>query len=135
MTKEEVIDLIRDTGWGMLATCVDGQPFVRPMMPLLTDDNRIILGLLARSRTIEHINKNPKAEICFVDRKMWYARISGEAKMSDNMEDKELLWNCIPHLKQYFGSVDDENFKLMEMAITGVEAMSPHQKSPENIDF
>lgn len=135
MTKEEVIDLIRDTGWGTLATSINGQPHVRPMMPYLTDDNRVILALLGRSRTLEQIQKNPNVEICFVDRKMWYARISGTAKISENREDKETLWNNIPMLKQYFGGIEDQNFKLLEIRITRVEAMSPHQKNPEIIQF
>ena len=106
MTKEEVIDLIRDTGWGTLATSVDGQPHVRPMMPYLTDDNRVIVALLGRSRTIDEVTQNSKVEICFVDRKMWYARITGTAKMNDSAEDKEILWNNIPMLKQYFGGIN-----------------------------
>ena len=135
MTKEEVIDLIRDTAWGMLATTDGHQPHVRPMMPYLTDEGKMIVALLGRSRTIEHVKKNPLVEICFVDRKMWYARITGKAKISTNPEAKETLWNNIPMLKQYFGGIQDPNFHLMEIDITDAEAMTPHQKQPEKIKF
>lgn len=135
MTKEEIIDLIRDTGYGLLATVEDKQPRVRPMMPYLTDDGKLLLALLSRSRTIPQINQNPQVEICFVDRKMWYCRITGKAKMSSNKENKEILWNNIPMLKQYFGGVDDPNFQMAEIDITTVEAMTPHQRNPEFISF
>ena len=103
MNKEEVIDLIKDAGFGYLATTEGDQPRVRPMMPFLTDDGQLLLALLGRSRSIEQIRKNPRVEFCFVDRKMWYCRITGHAKISDNIDKKTILWDNIPMLKQYFG--------------------------------
>jgi len=135
MNKEEVIDLIRDAGFCLLATVEDNHPKVRPMMPYLTDDNELLLALLGRSRTIQHIKNNPKVELCFVDRKMWYCRISGTATISDDKEKKEILWNNIPMLKQYFGGVEDSNFILALIDINEVEAMTPHQKEPEMINI
>ena len=134
MTKDEIIDLIRDAGFGFFATSENDQPRVRPMMPYLSDDNKeLLLALLSRSRTIEQIKKNPHVEICFVDRKMWYCRVTGDAKLSQDKEKKEILWNNIPMLKQYFGGTEDPNFVLATVTIKNVEAMTPHQKHPETI--
>ncbi len=135
MTKEEVVDLIRDAGFCLFATTEGDQPRVRPMMPYLTDENQLLLALLKRSRTIAQAKANPLIELCYVDRKMWYCRIAGSATISDDMEKKEVLWNNIPMLKQYFGGPQDENFVLMVIDINEVEAMTPHQKEPEKIDF
>ena len=135
MTKEEVIDLIHDSGFGLLATAEGNQPRVRPMMPYLTEDGRLLIALLGRSRSINQVKSNPRVEICFVDRKMWYCRITGEAQISTNQGDKEILWNNIPMLKQYFGGISDPNFQLMVVKTTSVEAMTPHQKTPEKIQF
>ena len=49
------------------------------------------------------------------------------------MADKELLWDNIPMLKQYFGGSKDANFVLLTIEITHLEAMTPHQKTPESI--
>ena len=135
MTKEEVVDLIRDAGFCLFATTEGDQPRVRPMMPYLTDENQLLLALLRRSRTIAQAKANHLVELCYVDRKMWYCRIAGSATISDDMEKKEVLWNNIPMLKQYFGGPQDENFVLMVIDINEVEAMTPHQKEPEKIDF
>ena len=136
MNKDEVIDLIRDSGFGMLATNDGNQPRVRPMMPYLTEDNRILLATLNRSRSIKQVEKNPLVEICFVDRKMWYCRITGKAKVSSSAADKQILWDNIPMLKQYFGGITDPNFVLLEVEIIGnVEAMTPHQRTPEAISL
>jgi uncharacterized pyridoxamine 5'-phosphate oxidase family protein len=135
MKKEEVIDLVKDAGFGFLATVEDKQPRVRPMMPYLTDDNKLLLSLLSRSRTIPQVEQNPQVEFCFVDRKMWYCRLTGKAKLSDNLEDKTTVFNNVPMLRQYFGSPEDPNYKLIEIEIIDVEAMMPHQKEPEKIDL
>ena len=135
MTKEEVIDLIRDAGFCMLATTEKNQPRVRPMMPYLTEDNELLLALLGRSRTIQQAKDNPQIELCFVDRKMWYCRIAGKATISQDKAKKQILWNNIPMLKQYFGGPDDPNFHLMAIEIQQVEAMTPHQKTPEVIQI
>jgi len=135
MTKDEVIDLMKDAGLGFLATTEGNQPKVRPMMPYLTDDNQLLVALLGRSRTIKDIENNPLVEVCFVDRKMWYARVTGKGRISDDASKKEILWNSIPMLRQYFGGIEDENFVLLEIDIESVEGMTPHQKEPENIDL
>jgi len=136
MTSDEVIDLIRDAGFGLLATMEGDQPRVRPMMPYLSDDNsQLLVALLPRSRTIEQIKKNPRVEICFVDRKMWYCRVTGVAKASNDKDKKQVLWDNIPMLRQYFGGIDDANFILLEVDINDVEAMTPHGQMPEKITF
>ena len=136
MQKEEVIDLIRDAGFGLLATTEGGkQPRVRPMMPYLTEDGRLLVALLGRSRTISQVKENPMVEVCFVDRKMWYARVMGKAKVSTSPDDKAILWDNIPMLRQYFGGIEDQGFNLLEIEITEIEAMTPHQKQPEKISL
>ncbi len=133
MTRNEAIDIIRDAGFGFLSTADGDQPHVRPMMPYLTEDNELLLALLPRSRTIEHVQKNPKVELCFVDRKMWYCRISGKAAISTDGDKKSLVWSGVPMLRQYFAGPQDPNFVLAEIKIEKIEAMTPHQKTPETI--
>lgn len=131
MTKDEAIDLIRDAGFGYLATVEGNQPRVRPMMPYLTEDLELLVALLGRSRTLAQVKQNPLVEVCFVDRKMWYCRIAGKATISDDSAKKQILWENIPMLKQYFGGIDDPNFHLIEIDILDAEAMTPHQKTPD----
>ena len=131
MTKEEAIDVIKDAGFGYLATVEGNQPRVRPMMPYLTDDNQFLVAFLGRARSLEQIKKNPQIEVCFVDRKMWYCRITGKAKLTEDVSKKEMLWEGIPMLKQYFSGPQDKNFFMVEIEIERLEAMTPHQKTPE----
>lgn len=131
MTKQEVIDLIKDAGYGVLCTTETDQPKARPMMPYLDEDGNLLLAVLSHSRTIGQVKANPKIEFCFIDRKMSFARISGLAKVSNDLEKKEKVWNYIPMLRQYFSGPEDTKFVLLEIETTHVEAMTPHQKAPD----
>lgn len=135
MTKDEVIDLIKDAGFGFLATTEGNQPRVRPMMPYLTDEGQLLLALLSHSRTITHIKSNPLVEICYVDRKMCYCRITGKAAISQDSEKREIVWNNIPMLRQYFSGPHDPNFILVEIHPKAVEAMTPMQKTPDFVSL
>ena len=131
MNKQEVIDLIKDAGYGVLTTCESDQPRARPMMPFLDENGNLLLAALSHSRSINQIKANPKVEFCFIDRKMSFARVTGLAKISTDPEKREQVWNYIPMLRQYFSGPQDPNFVLIEITTVQVEAMTPHQKQPD----
>ena len=133
MTTEEAVDIIKDAGFGFLATCEGTQPRVRPMMPYLTEEGELLLALLGRSRSISQIKANTHVEVCFVDRKMWYCRATGTAVISDDLKKKEVVFENIPMLRQYFAGPADPNYHLAVITITAVEAMTPHGRNPEQI--
>ena len=133
MTTEEAIDIIRDAGFGYLATLEGNQPKVRPMMPYLTEDGELLLAMLGRSRTIPQIKANGNVEVCFVDRKMWYARVTGTAVLSNDLEKKKIVFENVPMLRQYFAGPEDANYHLAIITIKAVEAMTPHGRLPEQI--
>ena len=135
MTTEEAIDIIRDAGFGFFATTEGDQPHVRPMMPYLTDEGELLLALLGRSRTIPQIKANPNVEVCFVDRKMWYCRVTGTAVITDDLQKKSVVFENVPMLRQYFAGAEDPNYHLAVITIKNVEAMTPHGRLPENISI
>ena len=133
MEQEEAIDIIRDAGFGYLATTEGNQPRVRPMMPYLTEEGELLLALLGRSRSIPEIKSNPNVEVCFVDRKMWYCRVTGKATLSDDLAKKTIVFEMVPMLRQYFAGPADPNYHLAIIEIKNVEAMTPHSRLPEQI--
>jgi len=133
MTKDEVIDLVKDAGYGVLATVENNVPKTRPMMPYLADDGNLLIAVLSKARTIGQVKANPNVEMCFIDRKMSFARISGKAKVSEDPEKKQTVWNYIPMLRQYFSGPEDSNFVLLEIDTGTVEAMTPHQSQPDTL--
>ncbi len=135
MTREEVFDLIKDAGYCVLATISENKPKARPMMPLLTDEGKMLLACLSSCRTIGQIQENPNVELCYIDRKMRFARISGQAHCSEDKDKKEHVWTGIPMLRQYFTGPDDANFILIEIDIEKAEIMTPQQQTPEKVSL
>ena len=133
MDKAEALDIIADAGFGFLATSEGGQPHVRPMMPYLTEEGEMLLALLGRSRTIQEVEANSKVEVCFVDRKMWYCRVTGTAVISKDLAKKNIVFENVPMLRQYFAGPEDPNYNLAVIQIKSVEAMTPHSRLPEQI--
>ena len=131
MNKDDVIDLIKDAGYGILATVEGDAPKARPMMPYLEEDGNLLIATFMGKRVLEQIKANPKVEICYVDRKMSFARVSGQAQVKDDKEKKELVWNNVPMLKQYFSGPEDPKFVLLEVHTGNVEAMTPQQREPD----
>jgi len=95
----------------------------------------LLLALLSRSRTIAQIKANPNVEVCYVDRKMWYCRVSGTAAISDDIAKKRIVFENVPMLRQYFAGPEDPNFHLAVIEIKSVEAMTPHSRLPEEISL
>jgi len=135
MNKDEALDIISDAGFGFFATVEENKPHVRPMMPYLSEEGELLLALLGRSRTIPQIKANPHVEICFVDRKMWYCRVTGTGVMSGDISKKQMVFENVPMLRQYFAGPEDPNFHLAVIQITAVEAMTPHSRLPETISL
>src|SRR5438105_8465088 len=117
MTKDEAIDIVRDAGFGFFATVENNKPHVRPMMPYLSEDGELLLALLGRSRTIVQIKANPNVEVCFVDRKMWYCRVQGSALISNDISKKQMVFENVAMLRQYFAGAEDPNFHLVVIKI------------------
>ena len=135
LRKNWIIDLIKDAGFGCLATVENNEPRVRPMMPHLADDGTLLLAILSHSRMIEQIKKNPKVEMCYLDRKMCFCRIKGNGKISEDLEKKEIVWNNIPMLRNYFSGPADSNYVLIEIHTDSIETMTPTQKAPDVVQF
>ena len=135
MQKQDVIDLIRDAGFGFLATAEDGQPRVRAIAPYLTEESTLLAALICGSRSISQIQKNPKIEFCFVDRRMSYCRLAGNAKIPTDKAKRQLIWDNMPMLRQYFESAEDQNMVLVEIKVTEAEAMTQADRQPQKIDF
>jgi uncharacterized pyridoxamine 5'-phosphate oxidase family protein len=135
MNKDDVLDIVSDAGFAMLATMDGDQPRVRPLAPYYSEDGELLVGLLPNCRTISQVKANPKVELCFVDRKMAFCRITGSASIVEDEGKKTELWDNVPNLKMYFSGPQDPNYNLMVIKIEEVEASTPQRMEPEKIDF
>ncbi len=124
MSKDIVRQMVLDAGMGYCATCEGDQPRVRAMMPVLLDDGRLLMATFPGTPKLAQINKNPKIEICFVDRKLSHCRYEGRAEISQDKALKEELWNKQIMLRSFFSGVDDERYILVVVKPVKVSIMN-----------
>jgi len=124
MSLDVVKQMVLDAGVGYLATCDGDQPRVRAMMPILRDDGTLLAATFPNTKKVGQITKNPKVEICFVDRKLSHCRIEGEAVISQDKALKEELWNKQMMLRQFFSGSDDPKFVLILIKPTKIMMMN-----------
>ncbi|MFH0877884.1 MAG: pyridoxamine 5'-phosphate oxidase family protein [Candidatus Omnitrophota bacterium] len=129
MSLDVIKQMVLDAGMGYLATCQADQPRVRAMMPILCDDGKLLMATFPATQKIGQIAKNPKVEICFVDRKLSHCRIEGKAAVSNDKGLKEELWNKQMMLRQFFGGIEDPNFALIVLTPTKIGMMNIGEKS------
>lgn len=91
LNKEDIIGLISDSGFGLLATVKEKQSRVRAVAPYLTEENTLLIALFSNRRTLKQLKENPLVEICFIDRKMSYCRISGKATITTDHDKKQTM--------------------------------------------
>ncbi len=113
MSLDIIRQMVLDAGMGYLATCDGDQPRVRAMMPVMRDDGTLLAATFPHTKKIGQIEKNPKFEICFVDRKLSHCRFEGRVSVSQDKTLKEELWNKQMMLRSFFSGVDDPNFILL----------------------
>lgn len=128
MSLEIIKQMVLDAGMGYLATCDGDQPRVRTMMPIMRDDGKLLMATSPETKKIGQIQKNPKVEICFVDRKLSHCRIEGKAVVSTDAALKEELWNKQMMLRQFFSGPGDANFVLIVLAPTKIGMMNIGEK-------
>jgi general stress protein 26 len=128
MSIETIKQMVLDAGMGYLATCEGDQPRVRAMMPILRDDGTLLAATFPWTQKVGQLGKNPKVEICFVDRKLSHCRIEGRAQISPDKALKEELWEDQLMLRQFFTGVDDPNFILIVLSPTKIRMMNIGEK-------
>jgi len=124
MSMDAIRQMILDAGMGYLATCDADQPRVRAMMPVLGDDGKLLAATFPSAKKIGQIAKNPKVEICFVDRKLSHCRIEGKAAVSQDQALKEELWNKQMMLRQFFSGPQDPAYVLIVIAPSKISMMN-----------
>lgn len=108
-----------------LATSHDGQPFVRPVSPIITDDMTIWITTFSTSRKVNQINQNPRICLAFVEQPKGdkAAFVFGRACLVSDIEIKEKVWKLASFdLSQHFpNGPQSEEFYLLKIIPEKIE--------------
>jgi uncharacterized pyridoxamine 5'-phosphate oxidase family protein len=118
--KEKARDIIKHSAFCSLATCVDGQPRVRPMKFVVTDDFLFWCSTVNISGKVQEFAQNNKVELCWTDNKRNHLRVEGILDYSGGTEKKRKLFELHPNMRGLFKDEYDEKLVHVEVVPTRV---------------
>jgi len=134
MGLEMVKSLMREVGWGFLATSDGNKVGVRPMGSCVWIDNELWSATTDGTEKIVQLRKVPYAEYCFCDREGKHVRIAGPCTISTNNDDKLKLYEAVPILKKYIKDPATPEYVVIRMKPERIRLMSQAGKGYEDIE-
>lgn len=120
----EVVDRVRKImeavhNVHVLATVdAEGRPQMRWMGAIAEDPKTpwtFYLACHKGSRKLQQLAKNNRAQLLFSQVEQWQvASVSGMAQEVDTPELRQLLWDAIPQMRQYYSGVDDPKMGIIK---------------------
>jgi len=135
MNMDDVRALMKEVGWGDLAT-TDGRTVgVRPMGGWAWKGKELWCATGANSDKIKQLRKVPQAEYCITRRDGLHVRIAGTCTISDDAGDKQWLWEACPLLRKHIPDPASPEYVVIRMTPTRVRAMmDPTAEAYEEIE-
>ncbi len=118
-------EIVADAGYGVLATCDEGHPRLRPMAFVVTDEGKLWSSTYDISGKVAELRHNANVEICFVDSHKNHLRVSGTVDLSGGPDKKARLLELNPKVGRHFSGGDDPTYVLVEVTPTRVRWTEP----------
>lgn len=115
MSLEKVKSLMKEVGWGLLAT-TDGKIVgLRPMGGWAWMGNELWCATSTSSDKVSQLKAIPYAEYCFAKPEGEHVRISGSCTLSTDNGDKLKLYEAVPLLKNYIEDPASPEYVVIRM--------------------
>jgi general stress protein 26 len=123
MNLERAKSLMKEVGWGALAS-TDGKTVgVRPMGGWAWMGQELWCATSASSEKVAQLRKVPHAEYCFGKPEGEHVRISGSCTISTDNEDKIKLYEAVPMLKNYIDDPRSPDYVVIRMTPARIRFM------------
>jgi len=134
MSLEMVKSLMKEVGWGFLATSDGNKVGVRPVGSCVWMGSELWAATSEGSDKIMQLRKVPNAEYCFIDKEGKHVRIEGSCIISTNNDDKLKLYEAVPILKNYFKDPADPKYVVIRMKPIRIRLMAQVGTSYQDIE-
>ncbi len=128
---KELIEFLNDYPVQYLATIgLDGKPKCRPFMYAAHYDGKIWFCTGSGKDVSRELKANPHLELSVAGKEFTWARVSGQAIFSDNIEVKEICLQ-IPIVKSIYKTSDNPVLEVFYIAngsaiVTNLSGTPPH---------
>ena len=115
MSMDRVKALMKESGWGHLATTDGKRASVRPMGGWAWVEGELWCATGAGSDKVAQLKQHPDAEYCFIDKQGRHVRIAGPCTVSTDQTDKDELYELVPALKQHIADPKSPEYVVLRM--------------------
>ncbi len=125
---EDAYGYIDELPVSYMATSVDDQPYVRPMMLINRGGGRFYYATFSNDKKFEQVTQNPKVEICVLlgeGENGGSLRIRGEIEFVTNEDVRQEVWDCVGFTQSFWDNPQDPAFILMQIKPSYLELMRP----------
>jgi len=117
----------------VLATVdAEGQPQMRWMGALVEDMNSpwvFYVACMKGSRKMQQLEANPHVQLLFSRiEDMLVASISGTAEAVDSPGVRQLLWDAVPAMREYYSGEDDPNMGIIKITTECMELLAMQEQ-------
>ena len=109
---KQVFKLLKDTGYGFLATVENGKPRVRPFGLMFEEAGKLYFCTNSTKDVYKQLLVLPYIEYSATSKDMVTVRIRGEIFFSEDLDKKEKALNSSELVKKGYKSSDNPIFKL-----------------------
>ena len=110
--RAAALETMRKAKFPMMATMDGGQPRVRPVSPVRTDEFTVYVASMRSSGKTAELEANERAELCYLSEDHDQVRITGPARRVTEGKVRQAIWEANPLLRAYLGSIDNPEFVL-----------------------
>jgi general stress protein 26 len=105
------------------ATCDGGQPRLRPVSPVKTDEFTVTVANLKSYGKTAEIAANPKVELCYLSPDHDQVRITGVAEVLEDEAEIASIWESNALLRNYLGTPDNPELIIYRIVPNRVRFM------------
>lgn len=129
-------DVLKSESSVYLATSEAGSPRVRPVTVVKTGGSLFVLTG-TNSKKVDQIRKENRVEVLSMVEhggNRGYLRISGEAKIVEDVVTKKKVATTTTYFQNYWSGVDDPNYALIRIDPKRVTYMAPGEADESVVD-
>lgn len=131
---KEILEYLKSCGTFYLATCEDGQPRVRPFGVVCEFEGKLYIVTNNQKNVYRQMKKNPKVEICGMDKDSTWIRLEGEVKEDPRREARVAMMEASGGSLSRMYHVDD-NLMTVFCFEHGTAAIYSFASEPRVIEF
>jgi len=133
MNLQDVKALMKEVGWGSLAT-TDGRTVgVRPMGGWVWFGAELWCAAGRDSDKVAQLRKVPHAEYCFCRADGLHVRVAGSCTVSEDAEDKLKLYKAVPLLAEHIADPASPEYVVIRMRPERIRAMASSDLEYEDV--